>query len=473
MHRETYKKTIVFALNVDNAIALSKLFNENGVKADFVVSTIIDKATGISISSKETERKIAQFRNGELEVLVNMNILTEGTDIPDVQSIFLARPTKSSILMIQMIGRGLRGVKAGGSPEAYIVNFVDKWREDIRQFWQNPEKLFIDETVDFPNPEIYHGKIPTRIISISKLEEFAILANASINTEAKEELEKLNFIERVPVGTYDFSYLDNNAGEDKTVHIVVYDNQKQSYTDFINGLPDFFAKYKLTNKDDLTNAELKDFCPKIENDYFFGIQKYPKYEPQDIKDILRYYSKGKSMPKFLEFKDREKFDLAKVANEIINTKLGESEKQAFMNVIWNNNDNESKEFIGLDNFKYFRNEINLIIDRLLNPDDYKRPDVIPQDNGEKRKLEEMDMDQIRTYNPRYWRWLSDQVYEKFKVMGQDGFYKSAISDYKSKNKLDFHIDHIKPMSKGGLTTLDNLQLLTRKENAEKGAKYEE
>ena len=80
------------------------------------------------------------------------------------------------------------------------------------------------------------------------------------------------------------------------------------------------------------------------------------------------------------------------------------------------------------------------------------------------------MQEIREINPEYWKWLSDSVYKKH--MDQDGFYVSATRDHKSKNKLHFQIDHIKPMNpksgERGLTVLENLQLLTRKENAGKG-----
>ena len=62
-------------------------------------------------------------------MLVNVNILTEGVDLPQTKTVFLARPTISTILMTQMVGRALRGEKAGGTKEAYIVSFVDEERE--------------------------------------------------------------------------------------------------------------------------------------------------------------------------------------------------------------------------------------------------------------------------------------------------------------------------------------------------------
>jgi ATP-dependent helicase IRC3 len=78
------------------------------------------------------------------------------------------------------------------------------------------------------------------------------------------------------------------------------------------------------------------------------------------------------------------------------------------------------------------------------------------------------MGEIREQNPRYWKWLSDQVYQKHQ--DEEGYYYSAEGDYRSKNKLDFQLDHITAISKGGLTTFENLQLLTRKQNAIKGAR---
>ena len=78
------------------------------------------------------------------------------------------------------------------------------------------------------------------------------------------------------------------------------------------------------------------------------------------------------------------------------------------------------------------------------------------------------MSELRERLPIYWKELSDKVFEQFK--DDDGFYCSAQSEFKSKNKLDFQIDHIIPMKNGGLTVLENLQLLTPKENSKKGAK---
>lgn len=468
-NRNKYKQTIVFALNQDNAIALKKLFEGEGVKCEFVLSSIKDQATGVTLSSKENKDKIDRFRKGDLDILINVNILTEGTDLPNVQSIFLARPTISPILMTQMIGRGLRGEKAGGTKEAFIVSFIDDWKDKVS--WVNPEKLIIEENIDFNDKDKETKKHIIRLVSINKIEEFAILTNKILDATTKEALEKLDFIERLPLGIYHFSLLPYQETEEKekpekNCEVLVYSNIQQSYKDFINALPDFFKKNKIVTRDFLTEAELISLSEKIEDEFFYGSVMYPGYSEQDIKDILQYYAQNEIEPKYIELKDREKYDLTKVANEILDKNFGRKEEEEFKNNLWNSNEVEWKAFFGYDK-RYFLNEIDLAIRKHTNPDLFKRSSIIPKDTKELRKLEEMSLSDIREINPEYWKWLSDEVYNKHK--DEEGNYVSAKSSYKSKNKLEFQIDHIKSLSSGGLTTLDNLQLLTRQENGLKGA----
>jgi ATP-dependent helicase IRC3 len=463
--KDKYKQTIVFALNVDNAIALNALFNHGGIKSDYVVSNIKDIATGVTISSKDNKNKIAKFRNGELDVLINVNILTEGTDVPNVQSIFLARPTISSILMTQMIGRGLRGPRAGGTKEAYIVSFIDEWQNKVS--WINPEKLFIEENVDFNDVDRETRKQLIRLIAINKIEEFAILTNQIIEPEKREELEKLNFIERFPVGIYQFKFLQDSDKEpfERNCEVLVYDNIQQSYHDFINALPRFFEKKNLISRDSLTETELIELADVIEKEFFYGCLKYPAYHLQDIKDILQYFAIQDEEPPYIELKDREKYDIDKIASDIIERDLGEKSQIELINNIWNSNEIAWQTFFNFDKRGFLR-EINLAKTRISHPDLFARSAVIPKEEKELRELEKLSLYDLRLANPTYEKWLRDQIFKNF--TDKEGFYFCNKSGFRSKNKLDFQIDHIKPMHNGGLTVLDNLQLLTRSENAKKG-----
>ncbi|MFC2316536.1 MAG: DEAD/DEAH box helicase, partial [Selenomonas massiliensis] len=94
---DEYGQTIVFAVSIDHAIALARLFNKAGIRAEYIVSSIKDMGTGATISAKENDRKLEAFRAGDVRVLVNVNILTEGVDLPMTKTVFLARPTVSTI----------------------------------------------------------------------------------------------------------------------------------------------------------------------------------------------------------------------------------------------------------------------------------------------------------------------------------------------------------------------------------------
>ena len=93
--KKEYGQTIVFAVNINHAIALNQLFKNAGVASDFIVSDIRDMVTGVTISREENDAKLQAYRDGDLEVLINVNILTEGVDLPQTKTVFLA--------MVQML----------------------------------------------------------------------------------------------------------------------------------------------------------------------------------------------------------------------------------------------------------------------------------------------------------------------------------------------------------------------------------
>ncbi len=76
-------------------------------------------------------------------------------------------------------------------------------------------------------------------VSINKIEEFAILTNKILDATTKEALEKLDFIERLPLGIYHFSLLPYQETEEKekpekNCEVLVYSNIQQSYEDFVS-----------------------------------------------------------------------------------------------------------------------------------------------------------------------------------------------------------------------------------------------
>ena len=195
--------------------------------------------------------------------------------------------------------------------------------------------------------------------------------------------------------------------------------------------------------------------------------KHPAFYPQDIKNVLQFYAKTETAPPFVEFKERENFDLTKIAREIEAKDFRESEKNEFIDELWKNDAHKWQAFFGYDQ-RYFENEIALALRKLFKPHLFAQQSIIPTDQKELRELEKLSMSELREQFPEYHKKLSDEVFAKF--TDKDGFYFSAKSDYRSKSKLNFQIDHIESMKNGGLTILKNLQLLTKSENLKKGSK---
>lgn len=112
------KRTIVFAAGVDHAHQICDLFVKEGIAAATVTGeTPADERTTI----------LEKFSQGELKVVVNVGVLTEGFDEPSVQGIILARPTRSSLLYTQIIGRGTR--LHPGKDHCVVVDIADVTRK--------------------------------------------------------------------------------------------------------------------------------------------------------------------------------------------------------------------------------------------------------------------------------------------------------------------------------------------------------
>lgn len=451
-----YGQTIVFAVNINHAIALNKLFGKAGVKSDYIVSDIRDAITGVTISREDNERKLQQYRDGKLQVLINVNILTEGVDLPQTKTVFLARPTVSKILMTQMVGRALRGTAAGGTAKAYIVSFVDQWNENIA--WCNPASLFHGEN-DFEDNEVERTKRQISMIAISKIEEFASMLDDSIDTSA---LEKVPFEQRFPIGMYAFTYLD---GMDISYQVMVYDSTKESYEQLMESLPELFSSYGLEDEEYLSNEMLEELEEQCRNTYFCG-DMVPPYEKRDIINILKYYAQKEEAPEFYTFDDIDtrRLDPSVIAKHIYDEDMGERRRNEYINSLWeSNDDNLLRLFFGRK--IYFLKQVQLELMKISHPDVFEEEHNVVFG---KRNFEDIALCEIGKVAPEVEKELRDKAFER--ARNSKGLYECAACKMTSHNRIPFQIDHIIPLNKGGKTIPENLQVLCRKCNASKSDK---
>lgn len=107
---------LFFGCSIAHATAMAVLLRRRG-----------RTAAAVSAETRRATRRylIEQFREGRLQVLCNYGVLTTGFDAPRVKAVVIARPTTSPVLYEQMIGRGMRGPKNGGTSDCLVIDLVD------------------------------------------------------------------------------------------------------------------------------------------------------------------------------------------------------------------------------------------------------------------------------------------------------------------------------------------------------------
>ena len=110
------KKGIVYAINQQHARHIAEYYQEYGVNC-----CMIDSNT----PSGQRQQWVEEYRQGRIDVLVNVDIFSSGFDCPEVEFIQLARPTLSLALYLQQIGRGMR--ISEGKSKVTILDQVGLW----------------------------------------------------------------------------------------------------------------------------------------------------------------------------------------------------------------------------------------------------------------------------------------------------------------------------------------------------------
>ena len=113
-----HNRIIIFAATVNHAKILNIILVLRKIRS-FVVLADTNKL--------ERKRFIDEFKSdtGESIILINFGVLTAGFDAPKASAVIIARPTKSLVLFSQMVGRAIRGLKAGGTESCDIITVVD------------------------------------------------------------------------------------------------------------------------------------------------------------------------------------------------------------------------------------------------------------------------------------------------------------------------------------------------------------
>jgi superfamily II DNA or RNA helicase len=150
--KSQFKQALVFCVDREHATAVTETFARRG----HAVGMVLGNTPG-----RERERTMNAYRRGDLRVLVNVMVATEGFDVPSTEIVLMARPTKSSLIYTQCLGRGTRvlpgtidgletaearvaAIAASAKPFGLVIDMVDAGKtgvQDLNTMFGLPPKF--------------------------------------------------------------------------------------------------------------------------------------------------------------------------------------------------------------------------------------------------------------------------------------------------------------------------------------------
>lgn len=115
----------MFVSKIEEGIELSKKLNNRGLKTIFLSGSSSNEDREKYIKLLEEDNTNNQY----LDMILTVDIFNEGVDIPSVNQIILLRPTQSTIIFLQQLGRGLR--KFEGKDYLTVIDFIGNYKSDF------------------------------------------------------------------------------------------------------------------------------------------------------------------------------------------------------------------------------------------------------------------------------------------------------------------------------------------------------
>ena len=452
-NREMFGKTIIFADRWFQCVYLKEKLLAKGIRADAIYSKIdADPGSAEARNQRtqtENDKILKQFKTGKdekgndapLDVLINVRMLTEGADVPSVQTVFITRQTTSSILMTQMIGRALRGERAGGSSEANIVLFFDDWKRLID--WARTEDG--DDQGERFRPRDPH---PHELISIRLVEELSRQIDYP-------EYSMPEFSKIFPVGWYKTEVVyadsadDTDSIEGFAEFVMVYDHTKAKTDEFISFLVE--EELSKTWLNEWAKEYLEEEWMRDQAEEWIG--RWFDRENDDIGNklasdlikLVRHIAQNQDVPTYYSFEEREKYNLTKLAEKMMNL----APPQKFERLMQEFSDPKKLWKTFYKSPIRFRAAVDAEIDRVL-----------------QSKLPTKTLPRVLITPFR--RELT--AAEKRQIKARD---KNACLCCKVTGEgVELQIDHIFPVKLGGETTIENSQTLCSICNNAKGGNQE-
>lgn len=247
---------------------------------------------------------------------------------------------------------------------------------------------------------------------------------------------------------------------DLSCQVMVYDSTAEAYRQMMKNLPALFASFG-AEEEYLPRDVLRQMERQCRNTYFCG-EMIPPYSAEDVVRILKYYAQYEAAPAFYTFDhiDRSRLDVGAIAKHIWDEDMGQRKAAEYLNSLWEQgDDNLLRLFFGRK--LYFMHQVEIEKNKLAHPGLYD--EHITYDTT---APEDLPLYEIGKLDPQKEKELRDGAFAKAKT--PQGTYRCACCGMEAASRIPFQVDHILPMSKGGKSVPENLQILCRSCNRRKG-----
>ena len=223
---------IAFCENINHASFMNENFNKNGY-----ISKVLTSKT----SKFEREKILEDFKNKKSEILCVVDILNEGIDIPNINLLLFLRPTFSSTIFTQQIGRGLR--KCENKDFVTIIDFIGNHKKDyiIAKFFY--EEMLNNKNILYSKKEKLIKEIKTNFENIpmaSYVELDRICQERIIN-----KIEKINFNSKIMLKeAYDSFKNEIGKNDDEILEILDFDRNIELFIELSSKYGSFYIAQK-------------------------------------------------------------------------------------------------------------------------------------------------------------------------------------------------------------------------------------
>ncbi len=399
---DTYKKfgeekqAIAFAVDLAHAKDLRNCFiNHGGYKPSEIVQ--IDSRK----KPKEIDAAFAGYEKKEIQILINVEMITEGVDLPDTGCIIGARPTKSLTLYLQIVGRGTR-IKNDGSD--LIVLDCCGWTEEYGTL-SSPKTWSLNPDIDPNNPR-KGNKIVGRNAAGEYTEDLTEFVGEIVEMTAEEYIRNLS-------KGLEYAEEENKSIDDKI-------------QDLLTALAELIVKLM---KDGHANLQYKVSINyrRVKIEYFHKSIKKDEYNYRHHSIDLEFEKDGDTSEFFPQM--NYGYDKSETKNQIIDLQIALGK----MSEVFNN----KKKLDGLeDDAKGFISQITDLEESKINLDEFK--------------------EQARRFKREQWeKKIDDHFIESSKFMFEKTLrYNAFFRDY----SRGFNIEGVE-FPKGKINKTNNIMIL--------------